>query len=121
MPLSNQADLQTYVTVTIVYDFKCNKQVRNILFLSTMPLGGEWAQIYVFMYSISCHYVEGSGWSQFSNGLPLNSMLCCKEEAGWAQELVSTGCTCLNKCLFIQSRPSFYWKSYSNSKEQQTM
>jgi hypothetical protein len=45
MPLSNQADLQTYVTVTTVYDFKCNKQVRKILFLSTVPVGGERAWI----------------------------------------------------------------------------
>jgi len=46
MPTSNQADLQIYVTVTIVHDFKCNnKQVRKILFLSTMPVGGEWAWI----------------------------------------------------------------------------
>jgi len=43
MALHNQADLQTYVIVTVVYDFKCNKQVRKILFLSTVPVGGEWA------------------------------------------------------------------------------
>ena len=45
MPLSDQADLQTYVTVTIVYDFKYGKQVRKILFPSKIPVSGEWAWI----------------------------------------------------------------------------